>query len=161
MSHSYIAKVLKIMVVIMALLGLGMYGYVIPAIGNHLYENGTLPAQQLVSLWTLLYDTTAIPCYFVLIKVWMVAKNFEMDKIFYKENVKHFNHIYTATLFDIVYFAVLGIGFYIGNFDRDIYMVIIKCIICFIGFAFGFVVKVIGAMIEKAAELKEENDLTI
>ena len=110
--------------------------------------------------WLIFIWLCAIPCYAILFFAWMISDNIGREKAFSYENEKWFKQIFITTAYGILFFFAGNITLLLLNMSHPGVM-IISIIIIFAGSAFAFCAKVLEKMCSLAAELKEQNELTI
>lgn len=159
MSHLFISKVFKAIIVFAGVLGALLFFWAIPSLGKMLLVNMN-QFHQYYSLWFGGYILFGIPCYYVLIQAWKIANNFGNEQIFVAKNGSLFHSIYLAAVIDSTLFLIFAlICFVIGI--NPLFLLMIKVFIALVGFSFAFCVKILAQMVFKAADLQEESDFTI
>lgn len=173
-KNKKVALLLKIMIVGFALLGIWVYGRLVPgdlevAILEHV--NGMMGNIEMtdyyreyltMAYWGLIavFAITGIPCYIVLAHTWKMASTLEENKPFVMENAKRLKQIAKLALIDMVLGLLCIVVFWIV---LDIYseLIYIMASACLFAIPFAIVTWALSYMVEKAAELQMENDLTI
>lgn len=173
-KNKKVALLLKVMIIGFALLGIWVYGRLVPgdlevAIIEHV--NGMMANIEMtdyyreyltMAYWglTILFACTGIPCYIVLALTWKMASTLEENKPFVLENAKRLKRIAQFSLINIPLGIVCIIAFWIV---LDIYseLIYIMASACLFAIPFAIVTWALSYMIEKAAEIQMENDLTI
>ena len=159
MNQKSLSKWLKAIIIGMGIIGLVFYGLVVPELGNDLvshypeYINGCY-------LWLGLVWITAIPCYIALYFAWKISSNIGKDNSFCKENAVSMKHISTLAAGDSIFFFAGNIIYLIIGFNHPS-VVLASLAVVFIGISIAVAAAVLSHLILKAAQLKEENDLTI
>jgi hypothetical protein len=114
------------------------------------YEVSTLP-------WNILILITLIPCYGVLVFVWKIAHQVELDNSFSFQNVGYLKWIMLLCLSIAVIFFCGNIILLIMNINHPS-IFILSIFFCFVAIAIGIIAAVLAHLVEKAAIIKEEND---
>ena len=159
MQKKSLSNWLKVIIIGMGMIGLLFYGLVVPELGNDLvshypeYINGCY-------LWLGLVWLTAIPCYIALYLAWKISSNIGKDNSFCKENANSMKIISMLALGDSIFFFVGNIIYLIIGFNHPS-VVLAALVVVFIGISISVAAAVLSHLIIKAANLKEENDLTI
>ena len=159
MKQKSLSNWLKAIIIGMGIVGLVFYGLVVPALGNDLvshypeYIDGCY-------LWSGLLWLTALPCYIVLYLAWKISDNIGKDNSFCKENALGMKYISTLAAGDSIFFFAGNIIYLIIGFNHPS-VVLAALAVVFIGISIAVAAAVLSHLILKAAQLKEENDLTI
>lgn len=162
MKQKSLSRWLKIITIGMALIGAVLYFFVFPVLGNELVQQ--YPEYPEYShcfyLWLIFLWLTAVPCYIVLVLVWKIAGNIGKDNSFCKENAVMMKNISLLAAIDSAFFFIGNIVYWLIGFNYLLIM-LASFIVVFIGVAFSVAAAVLSHLIYKAADIKEENDLTI
>lgn len=159
MNQSSLSKWLKGIIIATAIVGLGFYGLILPEMGKSLVESNP-EFDYCFWPWLIFLLTTAIPCYLVLIQGWGVASNIGKNKSFSMENAKHLKNISLLALIDTGYFFVGNIVFLLLNMNHP-GIVLVSLLVIVLGLVFSVAAAALSHLIEKAAKLQDESDLTI
>lgn len=159
MKRKELAKWLKLVIIFAALLGLFLCFVIAPAIGRDFAstypELGYMFWPCLIFIWI-----TAVPFYFALYKAWMMSKEISKDNSFCFENAKRLKVIGKLALSEsILYLVGMVILLTLNLLHPSIFFIIM--FIIFVGVSIGIVSFTLSHLVEKASELKKENDLTI
>ncbi len=159
MTQKSLSKWLKGIILGIAACGIIICGFLIPMFGRELaLENPEF--SHCYYPWLVMLWICAIPCYLVLYRGWKITVEIAGDNSFSYENARHLKHIGVLALADSVYFFVSNLVFLFLNMSHpSVFLVSL-----FVDFA-GVVVAVIAAalshLVLKAAEIQQENRLTI
>ena len=159
MQKKSLSNWLKVIIIGMGMIGLLFYGLIVPFLGNDLvshypeYINGCY-------LWSGLLWLTAVPCYIVLYFAWNIAGNIGKDNSFCKENAVSMKHISTLVAGDSIFFFAGNIIYLVMGFNHPS-VVLASLLVVFIGISIAGMAAVLSHLILRAAQIKEENDLTI
>ena len=110
--------------------------------------------------WLIFLWITIIPCYLVLVSAWKVAKNIGANHTFSYENGICFKRISFYALVDSIFFFAGNIIFWLIGINHP-GIVIISLLIVFVGLSIALASKALSQLVDNAAKLQEENDLTI
>ena len=151
---------LKGVVIGMGVLGAIVYGVVLPmvwqnATADHTSLGGTAYWIRMGFLWI-----TAIPCYIALVYAWKVFTEIGSNNSFSFVNAKYFKNIDILAMVDTAYYLVGNLVMFFLNMNHP-GVLLISFLISFVGVAVVIVCAALSQLILKAAELKEENELTI
>lgn len=151
---------LKGVVIGMGILGAIVYGFVLPAIwqnatANHASLGGVVCWIRLGFVWV-----TAVPVYIALVYAWKVFTEIGNNNSFSFVNAKYLKNIAILALLDTAYYLVGNLIMFFLNMNHP-GVLLISFLICFVGAAVVIVCAALSQLIQKAAELKEENELTI
>ena len=143
MKQDALAKWLKFIIV-----GVGFCGLL-----TYMLEKNVLP-------WLILIWISAIPCYAVLVLGWKIADNIRRDRSFSYENAEYLKWISYLSMGDSVFVFLANIIFLLLDMSAAAVMLVI-CIIVFVGISISICAAALSHLVAKAAEIKEENDLTV
>lgn len=110
--------------------------------------------------WLSFLWGTAIPCYATLIFGWIIAGEIGKNNAFSRKNAKLMKYIAYMAAGDIIYFFIGNVVLaFLGMSHPGV--VIMSLIIIFVGLAITIAAAALSHLIFNAAELREENELTI
>ncbi len=159
MKQKSLSNWLKAIIIGMGFIGLAFYGVVVPALGNDLVSHYP-EYNDAYYLWVVFLWLTAIPCYIVLYLAWKISANIGKDNSFSKENAVCMKYISMLAAGDSIFFFIGNIIYLVIGFNHPS-VVLAALVIVFIGVSIAVAAAVLSHLILKAAQLKEENDLTI
>ena len=159
MKQKSLSNWLKAIIIGMGFIGLAFYGVVVPALGNDLVSHYP-EYNDAYYLWVVFLWLTAIPCYIVLYLAWKISANIGKDNSFSKENAVCMKYISMLAAGDSIFFFIGNIIYLVIGFNHPS-VVLASLVIVFIGVSIAVAAAVLSHLILKAAQLKEENDLTI
>ena len=159
MNQKSIAKVLKGFCMIVAVVGAAFFFLYVPLLVDELAvmfpEAAYLKWPGIFGVWVI-----AILCYMVLGNFWMICVRIGEDNSFCNENAASMKRmgllsflvaaLLTAAAVFIGCLGFLGIAYFLVYF-------FVTCVACGV----GVVCLALSALIHRAAQIKEENDLTI
>ena len=159
MEVKALGKWLKIVLFGIGVCGVFIYLIVFPSLGDSFaYENPEFAYcfwPWLVFLWI-----SGIPCYIFLALGWKIATNIGKDNSFSKENAKYFKWGAWLAAGDTAYFFIGNIVLLLLNMSHP-GITLASMVVSFIGISIAVCAAVLSHLVQKASELKEENDLTI
>ena len=159
MSNQKISVLLKIIIIIMALLGLGAYGVVVP------WSLSTFVEQYpefgyYYTPWLIFILITAIPLYAILAFGWSVSAEMKKDMLFTKKNAKSLRLVAVLLGGDAVFFFVGNIVFWLFNLNFP-GVVIAAFFFSLFVVLISAAVAILASMIDKACVIREENESII
>lgn len=159
MEQRKMVKWLKFLVIFVAICGLILCTVVIPVVGREL--SGVSPELgRYFKPWVTFVWVLAIPCFAALIHAWMIFSNIEKNKAFSMENAKHMEKISYLAGADTIALISGNIVLLILNMNHpSVFLVFLM--IGIIGIGISVAAAVLSHLIQKAANLQDENDLTI
>lgn len=159
MEQRKMVKWLKFLVIFVAICGLILCTVVIPVVGREL--SGISPELgRYFKPWVTFVWVLAIPCFAALIHAWMIFSNIEKNKAFSMENAKHMEKISYLAGADTIALISGNIVLLILNMNHpSVFLVFLM--IGIIGIGISVAAAVLSHLIQKAANLQDENDLTI
>lgn len=159
MKQFELAKWLKTLIIISALIGLVLCFVIVPIIGKDaVLMNPDLEYifyPSLIFIWI-----TGIPFYIALWKSWSIASEIGKDRSFCKENADSLKTISRLALVECVLYFSAIISLLILNLLHPGLLLMALSII-FLGVAVAVAAAALSHLVEKANRLQEENDLTI
>lgn len=159
MEQKVLATWLKIILVGVGICGLVVYFVVFPSYGESLvsdypeFSNRFWP--WLIFLWI-----SGIPCYAVLVFGWKIAANIGRDQSFSNANAKYLKWIAWLAAGDGVFFFVGNIVLLFTNMSHP-GIALFSLLVVFAGVAVAVASAVLSHLVQKAAVLQEQSDLTI
>lgn len=159
MTQKSLSKWLKGIILGMAVCGLIIFGVLVPLYGQMLAEEYPEFAYcyypWLIMLWIL-----AILCYLVLYNGWKITAEIAKDNSFSYENARYLKRICILALAGTVYFFASCLVFFFLNMMHP-GALIISLFVDFAGVVIAVVTAALSHLVLKAADLQQENDLTI
>lgn len=159
MKHDVFAKWLKVVIAGTTMIGLTCCAYVIPQAGKILA--GRYPEYSYWLLpWEIVLWITSVPVFVAMVIAWVIASNIEKDNSFTGTNAKLFKIFSLLALGDSIFFLLASIVFWIIGMN-EAGLLFIDLLIVFIGLAIFVCTSAISYLVDKAARLQEDSDLTI
>ena len=160
MQPKRFSLLMKSIIIALAVFGAGFYFYFVPRVLRVIDSLKLFTDKSLFMPWLILIVLTCIPCYAVLVLAWGMAVSVQNDKQFSHKNSGRLKKIAVCAIADTGFFFIGNLIFWIIGINIPA-VVVISAIILFVGIAFAAASEVLSGMVEKAAILQEENDLTI
>lgn len=159
MSQISLSRWLKFIIILVAVCTLVIYFGVFPMLGLNISalnpEFSYCYWPWLIFLWS-----TGIPLYAAFGFCWAVAVNIGRGNSFCMQNARHLRSIAVLAAIDSMWFLAGNIALFLLNMSHPSVL-----LLCIIPVAFGIAVSVAAAvlshLIQKAASIQEQNDLTI
>lgn len=159
MKQKSLAKWLKFIIILVGVCGIIVYGGIIPFLGMGIVNE--YPEFSFCFLpWLVFLLVTAIPCYIALIFAWKISANIGKDKSFTLDNAKSLKRISELAVIDSIYFFTGNVTFFVFNMN-PIPVFGISIILIFFGIAVAVASAVLSHLVNKAAELQNQYDLTV
>lgn len=159
MSQKSLSRWLKAIIGGMAICGALIYLYIIPILGRDLvdarpeYTSWYFP-------WLAVVLVSAIPCYWGLYFGWKISTEIGKDNSFSMENAEYLKNISILAALDSLYFFAANVVFMVINMNHP-GVFLISLIVVFIGVAVTVAAAALSHLVRKAAEIQQENELTI
>ncbi len=157
MSHRDLSKILKIFTVIIALFCIIFFFLVLPLVG---WKVAFVDGKRVFWQWAVFLWLAAIPCFVALYKFAKICTEISRDNSFSKINTRYLNDIAKCALIDSVFFFIGNLVFLILNMSTLSVFAVSLVIDCG-GIAVSLAAVILSRLVSKAAEMKEENELTI
>lgn len=159
MSQKNLSNWIKGIIAGMAVCGAIIYFYLIPLWGRGVAE--AYPEFSYCYIpWLVVLFISAVPCYGALYFGWRIAAEIGKDNSFSKKNALFLKNISILAILDSVYFFGANLVLMIlGMNHPGIFLV--SLFVVFAGIAVTVAAAVLSHLVQKAADIKEENELTI
>ena len=159
MKQDALARWLKFIIIGVGICGLITYTVIMPRFGAYLVRQNSM-LERNVMPWLILIWLSAIPCYVVLFLGWKVANNIGADKSFSYDNAKYLKWTSYLAMGDSIFLFLANVIFLLLDMSAAAVMLVIG-IIVFIGIAISICAAALSHLVIKAAEIQEENELTV
>ena len=159
MKQNTLAKWMKIIIAGIALCGVVVYGFIIPAYGKSMvsaypeFTNRYLP-------WLIFLLASGVPCYCVLVLGWQIASNIGRDQSFTMRNARLLKWISWLAAGDSAFFFLGNVALLLMNMSHP-GVTLALLMVSFAGVAVAVAAAALSHLVQKAAALQEQSDLTI
>lgn len=159
MKQKTLARWLKWVLVGVGLCGLALCLWVLPSYGRSLAAR--YPEFSYCYLpWLLFLWIAAVPCYIDLGLAWRVVRNIEADRSFSLENAGLLQHIAVVAAADAAFFFIMNIVYLLLGMSHP-GITLLSFVATFVIVSVAVAAAALSHLVRKAAELQEQNDLTI
>ncbi|MCD7863881.1 MAG: DUF2975 domain-containing protein [Lachnospiraceae bacterium] len=159
MEQKTLSKWLKCIIIGTGVCGLIFFFFIVPSFGQDLLarypEFSYCYWPWLIFLWI-----SGIPCYTVLVLAWKIVVNIGRDRSFSSENAKLFQWISYVTAVDTAFFFGGNVVLLLLNMSHPA-VTLLSLIVVFVGVAVIVASAALSHLVNKAADLQEQSDLTI
>lgn len=159
MKQATLARWLKAVLLCAALGALAVYGFILPALGQGIVaQNPEFFGYYwpwLIFLWA-----TGVPCCIAFVLGWRIASRIGADRSFSQENAADLKWISILAALDSGYFFLGNVVFLLLNMHQP-GVLLLALIVVLIGAAISIAAAVLSHLVQKAAGLQEQSDLTI
>lgn len=159
MTQKSLSKWLKGIIVGIAVCGFIIYGFLIPLFGRDLASENPEYAHCYVP-WLVMLWISAIPCYLVLYNGWRITMEIAKDNSFSMENARYLKRICILALADSSYFFIANLAFLFLNMTHPS-ILLASLFVDFAGVVVAVTAAALSHLVLKAAEIQQENTLTI
>lgn len=159
MKHDQFAFWLKLLIAGTTLLGVACGIVVVPFMGKFLGQRYPELIHLVIPWMTLIY-LCAVPCFVAMYLCWRIASNIQKEEYFSMENAKLFGVFAKLALGNTVFFFVGNLVFVLLGMNH-VGMLIMELLITFVGLAVFICTSALSYFCANAAELQEDNALTI
>ena len=159
MTQKSLALIAKVIIIIFALLGVAFYGLAIPLGGLDIISYYPEFSSWYVP-WLVFAELMLIPEYAVLVLAWQIASSFPKGNAFAHKNAARFKAISMLALGASGYFFAGNIVFGLLAMSHPS-MLLVSIVLTFIGVSIGAAAAILAYFSDKAADLREESELTI
>ena len=159
MNQKNLSIWLKALLISVGVCGIIAYLLVLPSCLDALGKN--YPAFEGKRwIWTVFVWITAAPCYATLILGWRIAARIGEDRSFSVENARALTGISWLAAADAAFFFVGNVALWFMGMNHP-GVLLLSLLICFIGVAVTIASACLSHLTWKAAEIQEENELTV
>ena len=158
MNQKGLAKWLKGLVLLVGGFALLLYTVVLPLITKQYAPfsgHGTARVAWLVMIWL-----TALPFYPALVLSWRIASRIGGGRSFSRENAVALKRISHLALVDTVFLLFGNVALCLLDMNR-LTLLVFALLFCFLGFLLTVAAAALSHLVQRAAALQEESDLTI
>lgn len=159
MSQKNLSKWLKGIIAGMAVCGAIIYLYLIPVWGRDLVEANPEFSNCYIP-WLAVLLISAIPCYWGLYFGWKIVAEIGKDNSFSRENASYLKNISMLAALDSVYFFGANLVLMLLGMNHP-GIFLLSLFVVFAGIAVTVAAAALSHLVKKAADMKEENELTI
>lgn len=159
MKQSTLAKWLKVIAVLVAVMGAVIFFVVMPVLGRQVLllneSNDFMFLPALIFIWMM-----AVPFYIAVVRFFMIGVEIGRDNSFSRKNIRSLDIIGRMAIFDVIALFSGGVALYfMGMLSAA--SLLIALFVCIVGVSVSIICAALGHLVQKAIDLKEENDLTI
>ena len=159
MIRKSLANWLKAIIIGTSVFGIVVYFAVTPILGKSIADAN--PEYYYCFFpWLIFIWATAVPCYGVLILGWKIAINIDKDNSFCKDNARYMKHVSYLAAADSALFLAGNIVFLFLNMSHP-GVFLLSLLVSFGGVLIAIAAAILSHLILKAADIQEQNDLTI
>ena len=159
MGQKKLIKWLKFLLVLVVVCGLLLCAVVFPGIGKEMVRT----SPELVDYywpWVAFMWILFIPCFFALSFALKIFSNIEKEQAFSLENAKYMERISYLAGIDTVALIIGNILFLFLNINHPS-VLLLSFLVGIVGIGIAVAAAVLSHLIQKAANLQNESDLTI
>ena len=159
MSQSTLYRWLKGIILLVGACGLAAYCWLLPQIARWILADA--PEFQYCFIpWMVFMGLSALPCFAVLILSWRIARNIGEDRSFSMQNARLLQGISILAAADAGLFFCGNILFLLLNMNHP-GIVLAALGVVFFGIAVSVCTAGLSHLVQKAAVLQEQSDLTV
>ena len=159
MSQASLAKWLKAIILATGFCGLVLYFLIFPLYGQGLVlDDPELSSRRWA--WLILIWVTAVPCYAVLALSWHISSEIAADRSFTEKNALLLKRIAGLALLDSGIFFVGSAAYLLLGLSHP-GVALFSLLVVAAGIVFAVAAAALSHLVRKAADLRQENELTI
>lgn len=159
MTQKSLSTWLKAIIIGIALCGILLCGILLPLIAGDIVAEYP-EFSNWYHLWIAVLWIAALPCYLVLYNGWKITVEISRDHSFCMENAVYLKRIGILALMDAAYFFLANLVLIFLNKNHPT-IFIASLFVEFAGVAVAVVAAVLSHLVQKAAKIQQENELTI
>jgi hypothetical protein len=159
MDQKKLSRWLKAVVLGVALCGAVVYVWILPAWGRGIAARNPEFAYCLWP-WLLFLWGSALPCVWALVEAWAIFTRIGCDDSFCVQNARALKRVSFLAFADTAYFFAGQLVFLLLGMNHP-GIFLLSLMIVFAGIAVTIVAAALSHLVFRAAQMREENDLTI
>jgi hypothetical protein len=159
MQQKSLSRWLIAILIGLGICGLAVYGAVLPLLGQDLLKSYPEFSARFWP-WMIFLWLTAIPCFAVLGCGFKIAAEIGADRSFSFKNAALLKTVSLLAASDSAFFFAGNLVFLLLNLSHPS-VVLGACLVVFVGVAIAVAAAVLSHLVEKAARMNEEQELTI
>lgn len=154
-----LALLIRIILIGCAICGIALLVFVFPNIGQS-FANAYPEFSGAYLPWMIFLCIAAVPCYTVVVMGFLIAKHIARDNAFSADNSRLLKGVAIAAAVDSVFFFIGNLVLLFLNMSHP-GILLLSLIIVFIGAAICVASMVLSSLSARAADIQDENALTI
>lgn len=158
MEQKSLSKWLKVIILGMGICGMVVFAYLIPVLGKDILTETV--GMEAYYYWMAFLWIAGIPCYGVLVLGWQIAGNIGADNSFSISTANKLKYISILAAADSGFFFAMNM-LYLALGMNGPQGVLVSLLAVFAGVVVAVAAATISHFVRKAADLQEENELTI
>lgn len=155
MKHKTMANLLRSVIVLLVLCGIFVHVWLIPKL-----LDGGASLDIVTAEWVILAAITMIPCYGVTVIAWFVADSIAKEREFCHRNALLFRWIFGLALGDSAVFLIGSVILYLMG-RTYVWCVLGAIVLAALGICVAIAAAVMSHLIDRAADMQDDADLTI
>ena len=159
MEQKSLARWVKTAIVLVGVFGLFVYAVALPLFGQSVVLQAPEMAYRYWP-WLIFLWVTALPCFGVLVLGWRIAQNIGRDRSFSLENARYLKLAAYFAAFDSALFFLGNVAYLFLNLSHP-GVVLASLVVTLAGVAVSVAAAALSRLVQKAARLQEQSDLTI
>lgn len=159
MTQTNLSKWLKGIIGGIGVCGAVIYGYLIPLFGKEMVRLNPEFSFCYVP-WLTVIRISAVPCFLILYFGWKISTEIGRDNSFSEENARYLKYISGLALTDSGYFFLANLMLLLLNMNHP-GIFLASLMVEFAGTAVAVAAAVLSHLVQKAADIQKENELTI
>ena len=159
MIRKNLANWLKAIIIGTSVFGIDVYFGVTPVLGKTI-ANANPEFNYCFLPWLIFIWITAVPCYAVLVLGWRIAGNIGRNHSFCKDNARYMKYVSYLAVADSAIFFFGNIVFLFLNMNHP-GILLLSLLVTFGGILIAIAAAILSHLIMKAADIQEQNELTI
>ena len=159
MKHRELARWLKLLAILSGIVILFLAFLLVPNVAKEMALTRTKYA-HLQMPFNLFVWVSVIPFMLSLLNAWKIFNQIGQDNSFSKQNAHYLTNISRLSLIELVYYFIGIILLLVFNLLHPP-IIIAMAVVIFIAFALSIITAALSHLVNKAAEIKDENDLTV
>lgn len=159
MQQKNLSKWLKLVIIGTGLCGLVVYFLILPVFGQSIVDSAPEFTGRYWP-WLIFLWVSGIPCYAVLVFAWRIAVSIGADRSFTEANAARLKWISWLAAGDAAYFFIGSVALLLMDMSHP-GVTLLSLIVVFAGIAISVAAAALSHLVQKAAALQEQSDLTI
>ena len=159
MQQKSLSKWIKVIILVMAICGFLIFTVIFPVIGKAIIEEYPVLSDRFWP-WLIFFWALGVSYYITLYFGWKIADNIGEDRSFSHENAIYLKYVSWIEAIDALFIFCVNVIYLVIKLSHPA-IALLSLLVVFVAIAISVFFASLSHLVEKAAAMKDENDLTI
>ena len=159
MQQKSLSKWIKVIILVMAICGFLIFTVIFPVIGKDIIEEYPVLSDRFWP-WLIFFWALGVSYYITLYFGWKIAHNIGEDRSFSHENAIYLKYVSWIEAIDALFIFCVNVIYLVIKLSHPA-IALLSLLVVFVAIAISVFFASLSHLVEKAAAMKDENDLTI